>query len=155
MGARAALWQTTDIDRHSQNQTNKTQVSKKISHLHKGKYFGRNCIFLPPSARIKYLISSPSNLNFDVISPWLEKNLNLAPLKCRNMLPNCPEKCQFSDSLTKNKELCKNTLKINSSLWPYFFPKCKNVRMSYLFPRVHSARIFTLALTYNTKANVQ
>ena len=35
-----------------------------------------------PSARDKYLISSPNNLQFSVILSWLEKILNLAPLKC-------------------------------------------------------------------------
>ena len=35
--------------------------------------------------------------NFVVIPPWLEKNLNLAPLKCLEMLPNCPDMWKLSD----------------------------------------------------------
>ena len=47
--------------------------------------------YLFHSARVKYLISFPSNLNFGVIPPRLEKIFNLAPLKCLEMLPNRPD----------------------------------------------------------------
>ena len=40
--------------------------------------------------------SSPSNLNFGVIPPWLEKK-KLAPIKCLEMLPNRPDMWQLSD----------------------------------------------------------
>ena len=29
-------------------------------------------------------------LTFFIVLPWLEKILNIAPLKCPEMLPNCP-----------------------------------------------------------------
>ena len=90
-----------------------------------GYIFWRKLLIYSPSA-VKCLISSPSNLNFDVIPPWLDNILNPEPLKCPGMLPNRPDMWQFSDSLTKNKELCKN-LKINSSPGLYFFPKYQNV----------------------------
>ena len=63
---------------------------------YKGKYFGGNCLFIPP-LRIKYLSFSLSNLNFGVSPPWLEKILNLAPLKCLEMLPNRPDMWKLSD----------------------------------------------------------
>ena len=57
-----------------------------------------------PSARIKYLISSPTNLNFAIIPPWLEKILDLATLKCLEMLPNCTGMWKLSDQLTGSNE---------------------------------------------------
>ena len=62
-----------------------------LEPLSKGTYIGVNCLFIPPSARVKYLLSLISNLNFGVIPPCLEKILNLAPLKCLEMLPNRPD----------------------------------------------------------------
>ena len=50
-----------------------------------------------PSACVKYLISSLSNLNFGVIPPWLEKILNLAPLKCLEILQNRLHMWKLSD----------------------------------------------------------
>ena len=65
-------------------------------HRSNGWYYPRTNIlsqtaYLYPSQRVKYLISSPSNLNFGLISPWLEKILNLVPLKCLEMPPNRPD----------------------------------------------------------------
>ena len=74
----------------------------------KGKLF---CLFIPPTAHAKYLIPSPSNFKFGVISPWLEKILILVPLKCLEMLPNRPDMKQYSNYLTENKEVGKNTTK--------------------------------------------
>ena len=54
--------------------------------IYKGKYFGGNCLFI-----------SPSNLNIGLIPPWLENILNLAPLKCLEILPNCPDMWKLSD----------------------------------------------------------
>ena len=59
--------------------------------------FWRKLLIYSPSARVKYLISSPSNLNFGVIPPWLEKIFNLAPLKCLEMLPNRPDMWKLTD----------------------------------------------------------
>ena len=62
-----------------------------------GYIFWRKLLIYSPSARVKYLISSLGNLNFGVIPPWLEKILNLAPLKCLEMPPNHPDICELSD----------------------------------------------------------
>ena len=51
--------------------------------------------FLPPLCASK--ISSPSNLNLGVIPPWLEKILNLTPLKFLEMLPNGLDMGKLSD----------------------------------------------------------
>ena len=48
--------------------------------------------------------------------------LNLA-----EMLPKRLDMWQFSDSLSKNKELCKKYSENELSLGPYFFPKCQDV----------------------------
>ena len=53
--------------------------------------------YLFPFARVKYLISSQNNLNFGIILPWLEKILNLAPLKCPEILPNRLDMWKLSD----------------------------------------------------------
>ena len=63
-------------------------------------------------AGVKYLISSLSNLNFDIIPPWLVKKLNLALLKCLEILSNCLDMRQLSNQLTDNKKVCKNTQQI-------------------------------------------
>ena len=52
---------------------------------------------------LRYLNSSHTNLNFVVIPPWLEKILNLAPLKCLDMLLNIPNMWKLSDQLTATK----------------------------------------------------
>ena len=43
------------------------------------------------------VISSPSNLNFGIILPWLEKILNLAPIKCLEMLQNYQDMWKLSN----------------------------------------------------------
>ena len=58
-------------------------------------YLGENIYSI--SACVKYLISTPTNFNFCVIPPWLEKNFDVAPLKCLRMPPNCPDMCRLSD----------------------------------------------------------
>ena len=61
----------------------------------KGKYFGGNCLFIPPLRASSN--SSKSNSNFGTIPTWLEKILTFAPLKCPEMLPNQPDMWKLSD----------------------------------------------------------
>ena len=80
------------------------------------------CLIYSPSACVKYIISSPYNLNFGVIPTWLEKILNLVPLRCLEMLPNFPDMWHW-----KTRSYIKipwKRIHLISSL---------NVRMSYLF----------------------
>ena len=64
----------------------------------KGKYFGGNSLFIPPPRASSILFLQVSyNLNFGVIPTLLEKILNLAPLKCLEMLPNRPDMWKLSD----------------------------------------------------------
>ena len=63
----------------------------------KGKYFGGNCLFMPPphASIVSYFFSKW----FEIwrYSTMIEKILNLAPLKCLEMLPKRPDMWKLSD----------------------------------------------------------
>ena len=89
--------------------------------------------------------------NFGVIPPWLEKILNIAPLKCLEMLQNHPIMWQLSNELTDIKKAWKNTL--NKKIIPgtLFLPQMSEF-LIYNHSRKgnHSTRIFTVAFPGNS-----
>ena len=53
--------------------------------------------YLLPLGAYQVSLFSPSNLNFGVIPPSLEKTLNLAPLKCLEMPSSRPNMWKLGD----------------------------------------------------------